>query len=223
MGLGHLNQCRLIDPTSIVYLRGPLQSGQFPSRSGLDISVPFLGEGCGASAPPRWSVPCASILRHFGITRPSYVRRSGQRALAEPFLWTYIAALCMIVHDMDINKDLVAASATPLVLAILAERESYGYAILKRVSELSAGRLEWSDGMLYPVLHRLERLGYIAGKWQKSESERRRRYYRITPQGKQQLAAERRQWQAVDAALRNVWSLMALRTAPPAWLQGLIE
>lgn len=114
---------------------------------------------------------------------------------------------------MDINKDLVAASATPLVLAILAEGESYGYAILKRVGELSDGRLEWSDGMLYPVLHRLERLGFVAGKWRKSESGRQRKYYRITRQGREQLAAERQQWQAVDAALRNVWSLLAARTA----------
>jgi PadR family transcriptional regulator PadR len=114
---------------------------------------------------------------------------------------------------MEINKDLVAASATPLVLAILAQHDSYGYAILKRVSELSAGHLEWSDGMLYPVLHRLERLGYISGKWRKSESGRRRKYYRITPKGKDVLDAERRQWQAVDAALRNVWSLLAVRIA----------
>ena len=56
---------------------------------------------------------------------------------------------------MHIDKDLVAASATPLVLAILAEGESYGYAILKRVRELSGGELEWTDGMLYPLLHRL--------------------------------------------------------------------
>jgi PadR family transcriptional regulator PadR len=121
---------------------------------------------------------------------------------------------------MDINKDLVAASATHLVLAILAEGDSYGYAILKRVSELSGGRLEWSDGMLYPVLHRLERLGYITGKWQKSESGRGRKYYRITRQGKQQLDAERRQWEAVDAALRNIWSLLAVRTAPHPLPQG---
>lgn len=119
-----------------------------------------------------------------------------------------------MLQGMDINKDLVAASATPLVLAILAESDSYGYAILKRVSELSGGRLAWSDGMLYPVLHRLERLGYIAGEWQKSESGRRRKYYRITPRGREQLAAERRQWQAVDAALRNIWSLLAMWTAP---------
>ena len=64
---------------------------------------------------------------------------------------------------MDINKDLIAASSTPIVLAILAEGDSYGYAILQRVRELSGGRLEWTDGMLYPVLHRLERLGHILG------------------------------------------------------------
>jgi PadR family transcriptional regulator, regulatory protein PadR len=111
---------------------------------------------------------------------------------------------------MEIHKDLVAASATSLVLSILAERDSYGYAILKRVSELSGGRLEWSDGMLYPVLHRLERLGHISGKWQKSEIGRRRKYYRITPQGRAQLAAVRGQWQVVDAALRKVWLLPAV-------------
>ena len=59
---------------------------------------------------------------------------------------------------MNISKDLVAASAAPLVLAILAEGDSYGYAIIKRVSELSGGHLRWTDGMLYPVLHRLDRL-----------------------------------------------------------------
>lgn len=121
---------------------------------------------------------------------------------------------------MEINKDLVAASATPLVLAILAEGDSYGYAILKRVSELSSGRLEWSDGMLYPVLHRLERLGFIAGDWQRSDNGRQRKYYRITPQGREQLARERRQWQAVDEALRNVWSLLAAPAVPPLSPRG---
>ena len=66
---------------------------------------------------------------------------------------------------MDMGKDLVAASATPLVLAILAEGDSYGYAIIKRVTELSGGHLQWTDGMLYPVLHRLERQGLVAAKW----------------------------------------------------------
>jgi DNA-binding PadR family transcriptional regulator len=107
---------------------------------------------------------------------------------------------------MGINKDLVAASSTPLVLAILADEDSYGYAILKRVRELSRGHMEWTDGMLYPVLHRLERLGYIEARWEASESGRRRKYYRITARGRTQLAEERRQWQAVDATLRGIWS-----------------
>ena len=72
----------------------------------------------------------------------------------------------------NVTKDLVAASATPLVLGILAENESYGYAILKRVSNLSNGQLQWTDGMLYPLLHRLERLGHVKAGWGRSETGR---------------------------------------------------
>jgi DNA-binding PadR family transcriptional regulator len=106
---------------------------------------------------------------------------------------------------MDIAKDLVAASATPLILAIVAESDTYGYAILKRVGELSAGRLQWTDGMLYPVLHRLEKQGHIKGKWGTSEIGRKRKYYSITKQGLAELVEQRTQWQAVDAALRSIW------------------
>ena len=106
---------------------------------------------------------------------------------------------------MEIEKDLVAASSTPLVLAILADGDSYGYAILKRVRELSGGRLEWSDGMLYPLLHRLERLGFVESRWGESESGRRRKYYRITDRGMAQLARHREQWKAVDRTLRRIW------------------
>lgn len=116
---------------------------------------------------------------------------------------------------MEINKDLVAASSTPIVLAILGEGDSYGYAILNRVRELSGGRMEWTDGMLYPVLHRLERLGYVEARWEVAESGRRRKYYRITAQGRAQLAEERRQWQAVDATLRGIWQSLAVRVPTP--------
>lgn len=110
---------------------------------------------------------------------------------------------------MSINKDLVAASSTPLVLAILAEGDSYGYAILKRVRELSGGAMEWTDGMLYPVLHRLERSGLVESRWKAAESGRRRKYYRLTEAGREQLADERRQWRTVDETLRKVWSALA--------------
>ena len=114
---------------------------------------------------------------------------------------------------MEINKDLMAASSTPIVLAILAEDDSYGYAILQRVRELSGGRMEWTDGMLYPVLHRLERLGHVEARWETAESGRRRKYYSITRAGKAQLAEDRKQWEAVDSTLRGIWN--ALMTAPP--------
>jgi PadR family transcriptional regulator, regulatory protein PadR len=106
---------------------------------------------------------------------------------------------------MDLGKDLVAASSTPLVLAILAEGESYGYAIIKRVRELSDGHLLWTDGMLYPVLHRLERQGLVAAKWGSSEIGRRRKYYRLTKEGRVELEAERKRWQVVDETLNRIW------------------
>src|SRR3954452_3292992 len=104
---------------------------------------------------------------------------------------------------MRVDKDLVAASATPLVLAILAEGESYGYAVLKRVRELSGGEFEWTDGMLYPLLHRLRRLGYVTTEWRTSPEGRRRQYYRLTENGRAVLADQRRQWVTVTRALND--------------------
>jgi PadR family transcriptional regulator, regulatory protein PadR len=114
---------------------------------------------------------------------------------------------------VHIDKDLVAASSTPLVLAILAQDESYGYAILKRVRALSGGELEWTDGMLYPLLHRLRRLGYVTTEWRTPPEGRRRRYYMLTDDGRAALADQRRQWETVTRALNDVWRGPGLLTA----------
>lgn len=106
---------------------------------------------------------------------------------------------------MQIEKDLVAASAKPLVLAILAETESYGYAIRGRVRELSDGELHWDDGMLYPLLHRLDALGYVTAQWRTSPGGRRRRYYATTERGLVALAEYQRQWAAVVRSLGVAW------------------
>ncbi|WIN00360.1 helix-turn-helix transcriptional regulator [Actinoplanes oblitus] len=106
---------------------------------------------------------------------------------------------------MRVTKDLVAASATPIVLGILAEGESYGYAILRRISDLSGGELDWTEGFLYPLLHRLERLGHVEASWQTVTGERRRKYYRITKQGLAELAEQRHQWTTVVEALQQIW------------------
>ena len=116
---------------------------------------------------------------------------------------------------MNIQKDLVAASATPLVLAILSEGESYGYAIIKRVAELSGGELKWTDGMVYPLLHRLERNGFVKAVWGKSELGRRRKYYRITKAGAAHLSRQRQEWKTVDTALRGI---LFMAVEPPTQL-----
>ena len=109
---------------------------------------------------------------------------------------------------MQVGKDLVAASATPMVLAILTEGENYGYAIIKRVGELSDGEITWTDGMLYPLLHRLERLGYVTSVWRSAAEtgERRRKYYRLTESGSNALSEQRSQWQMVTDTLDRIWT-----------------
>ena len=105
---------------------------------------------------------------------------------------------------MDISKDLVAASATPIVLAILNASDSYGYAIIQKVREVSDDRLAWTDGMLYPVLHRLEEAGFVISRWETAETGRRRKYYRLTGAGRVELERLREQWLVVHHALERL-------------------
>jgi DNA-binding PadR family transcriptional regulator len=111
-----------------------------------------------------------------------------------------------------LSKDLIAASSKPLVLSILAEGESYGYEILQRIRELSGGRIEWSEGMLYPVLHRLERDGLVQAEWKRAESGRERKYYSLSIDGKKSLDQERQQWLTVHKSLCKLWNLKPVST-----------
>ncbi|MCR9279479.1 MAG: helix-turn-helix transcriptional regulator [Pseudomonadaceae bacterium] len=98
----------------------------------------------------------------------------------------------------DYSKDLVAASATPLILSVLRNADSYGYDIIARVALLSGGKLQWAEGMLYPLLHRLEGRELIKSYWGKSDTGRRRKYYQITPAGEQTLQSQRNQWREIS-------------------------
>jgi len=106
---------------------------------------------------------------------------------------------------MKLPKDLVAASAVPLILSILEEGESYGYTIIQRVKELSGGEIEWTDGMLYPVLHRLEAQSLVRSRWGVSDAGRKRKYYALTTAGKRALVEQREQWQLVNSTLSTLW------------------
>ncbi|MBN2590496.1 MAG: helix-turn-helix transcriptional regulator [Sedimentisphaerales bacterium] len=106
---------------------------------------------------------------------------------------------------MALSKDLVAASATPLILSILAEGESYGYAIIKRVKKLSKDEIQWADGMLYPVLHRLEQQGLIESKMRDSDTGRKRKYYHLKDKGVGMLKEQKQQWMTVHSILEQLW------------------
>lgn len=104
----------------------------------------------------------------------------------------------------DLSKDFVAASAVPIILSILSQGDSYGYAIGQQALELSAGEMEWADGMLYPILHRMEKRGLIEAYWGTAESGRKRKYYRVRKAGRDELATLRAHWHKIDAMLRRL-------------------
>jgi len=111
-----------------------------------------------------------------------------------------------------ISKALVAASTKPLILSILQDGETYGYRIIKQMKILSGGHLEWSFGMLYPVLHRLEKDGFISSSWKLSDKERRRKYYRLTAAGRRELEREKSQWLAVNQVFSGLWQSAGVRS-----------
>jgi len=105
---------------------------------------------------------------------------------------------------MKYSKDFVAASTTPLILAILKQGQSYGYAIIQQVKELSNGEMEWADGMLYPILHRLQKKEFIEAIWGVSETGRKRKYYQLSVSGEQELTQQRKNWQQLNDMLAKL-------------------
>lgn len=105
---------------------------------------------------------------------------------------------------MKYSKDFVAASTTPLILAILQQGKSYGYAIIQQVKDLSNGEMEWADGMLYPILHRLQKKEFIEAVWGVSETGRKRKYYLLSALGVKELNQQRDNWQQLNGMLNQL-------------------
>jgi len=118
----------------------------------------------------------------------------------------YLVDICIFDLGMGIEftREFIAASATPLILSVLRKGDSYGYAIIKHVRELSKETLDWSEGMLYPILHRLEKQKLIESYWQK-DGGRRRRYYRLLPQGAEALENLKEQWTSINLTMNRSW------------------
>jgi PadR family transcriptional regulator, regulatory protein PadR len=103
-----------------------------------------------------------------------------------------------------IRKELVAASAEPLILSLLAKGESYGYAIIQEIKARSQNQMQWTDGMLYPVLHRMENQGQIKSHWAESDTGRKRKYYVLKPAGRRALIKHHEQWTVVHSVLSGL-------------------
>ncbi|MSU20965.1 MAG: PadR family transcriptional regulator [Pedosphaera sp.] len=104
-----------------------------------------------------------------------------------------------------LSKELIAASTRPILLSILERGENYGYALLQEIEKISAGQIVWSEGMLYPVLHRMENEGIIESFWQEAEKGRPRKYYKITEKARPIIQVEKQQWSTVNQVLKKLW------------------
>ncbi len=91
-----------------------------------------------------------------------------------------------------------------VLLALLETEPMYGYQIVKEVEQRSSGYFEFKEGTLYPALHRLERAGFIAGRWQDTANGIRRRYYQITVRGRQALMDRLQEWQRFSRAMDSI-------------------
>jgi PadR family transcriptional regulator PadR len=104
------------------------------------------------------------------------------------------------------SKTLVAASVRPMVLSLLLRGESYGYRILQDVTALSGGTIDWSEALLYPVLHRMEKEGVIRSRWKVSGEKRMRKYYALTDLGRRELEVEKERWLNIHGAFLRLWT-----------------
>lgn len=105
------------------------------------------------------------------------------------------------------SKDMMGASAIPIILALLKNKETYGYEIMKDLEKLSSGKIIWKEGSLYPVLKKMETSKLIESVWNVEDHDRPRKYYKILPKGKEELALYLEDFEMVTDILNNLLKL----------------
>jgi transcriptional regulator len=106
-----------------------------------------------------------------------------------------------------LDRELKKGSAELLILSLVEDRPRHGYEISKLIEARSDGALQFNVASLYPLLYRLEKRGWIQGRWVEKTGQRRRRYYRLTPEGKKVLVAQRSNWRAFVVAINRITGL----------------
>jgi transcriptional regulator len=102
------------------------------------------------------------------------------------------------------DRELKKGSAELLILSLVESRARHGYEISKLIEQRSGGTLRFHVASLYPLLYRLEKRGWIHGRWVEKAGQRRRRYYRLTAQGSEILAAQKRGWESFVEAIHRI-------------------
>jgi transcriptional regulator len=105
-----------------------------------------------------------------------------------------------IPSDLEWKK----GSAEMLILSLIEARPRHGYEISKLIEQRSGGAVRFHVASLYPLLYRLEKRGWVQGRWVEKSGQRRRRYYRLTPAGRKVLASQRHGWQAFVEAINRI-------------------
>ncbi len=103
-----------------------------------------------------------------------------------------------------LERELKKGSGELLILSLVEKRARHGYEISKLIEDRSRGSLRFNVASLYPLLYRLEKRGWLEGRWVEKEGERRRRYYRLTAEGHRVLASQRRGWDSFVDAVRRI-------------------
>jgi PadR family transcriptional regulator PadR len=107
-------------------------------------------------------------------------------------------------HNKMLDRELKKGSAELLILSLVEDQPRHGYDISKLIEVRSKGALRFNVASLYPLLYRLEKRGWIQGRWVEKEGQRRRRFYKLTAEGRKVLAAQRRGWEAFVKAIRQI-------------------
>jgi len=104
----------------------------------------------------------------------------------------------------SLDRELKKGSAELLILSLVEDRQRHGYEISKLIESRSEGALRFNVASLYPMLYRMEKRGWIQGRWVDKAGQRRRRYYRLTAAGRKVLRAQRSRWQSFVAAINQI-------------------
>jgi PadR family transcriptional regulator PadR len=107
----------------------------------------------------------------------------------------------------SISKELIGASASPIILAILRNGDSYGYEIVQKVKEMTNDKIKWKEASIYPVLKKMENSGMIESYWKVNEGERPRKYYTILAEGEKQFKQNKHELELLYSVLGKLWKL----------------